>query len=148
MAKEITDGNGNHQCEVSFSFNKYNKPKLLDLKTSVANTIINALFMVPGNNPSNPQAGVDINSYFYKYEDSINSEDIQTALTNTCGSLPGGATITSVNFSCIDVTNSTVFLLLVRLSIPREDDTALGVVFKRVSTEQDVINFNFEYVDI
>ena len=143
-------GNGNNEAEVSFSFNKYKKPELLNLRQSVANIICNALFMVPGNIPSMPTAGVDIRQYFYKEESSISSEKIKYDLMNTCGYLPGGATIVNVDYSTQTTTDGvTVFLLIIRISFPGEEgDTALGVALKQNSNKNDYINFNFEYVDI
>ena len=142
-------GNGNNEAEVSFSFNKYKQPELLNLRQSVANIICNALFMVPGNIPSMPNAGVDIRQYFYQEESSISSEKIKYDLMNSCGYLPGGASITNVDYSTQTATDGlTVFLLIIRISFPGEGDTALGVALQQDSKQSDYINFNFEYVDI
>ena len=143
-------GNGNNEAEVSFSFNKYKQPELLDLRQSVANIICNALFMVPGNVPSMPSAGVDIRQYFYVEESSISTEKIKFDLMNTCGYLPGGAKIVNVDYSTQTTTDGiAIFLLIVRISFPGEDgESALGIALKQDSNQNDYINFNFEYVDI
>ena len=51
-----------------FGVDKYKEPKLLDRKDTIANAIIDACFMVPGNLPSLPHVGVNIRQYFYKEE--------------------------------------------------------------------------------
>ena len=142
-------GNGNKEAEVTFSFNKYKKPELLNLRKSVAEIIYNALIMVPGNIPSMPEAGCDIRQYFYQEDSAVSGDKIKFDLINTCGYLPGGATITNVDCSTqTDTDGVTVFLLIIKISFPSEDgDTALGIILKENSKQNDKINFNFDYVD-
>ena len=141
-------GNGNNEAEVTFSFNKYKKPELLNLR-SVAEIIYNALIMVPGNIPSMPEAGCNIRQYFYQEDSAVSGDKIKFDLINTCGYLPGGATITNVDCSTqTDTDGVTVFLLIIKISFPSEDgDTALGIILKENSKQNDKINFNFDYVD-
>ena len=142
-------GNGNNEAEVTFSFNKYKKPELLNLRKSVAEIIYNALIMVPGNIPSMPGAGCNIRQYFYQEDSAVSGDKIKFDLINTCGYLPGGATITNVDCSTqTDTDGVTVFLLIIKISFPSEDgDTALGIILKENSKQNDKINFNFDYVD-
>ena len=142
-------GNGNNEAEVTFSFNKYKKPELLNLRKSVAEIIYNALIMVPGNIPSMPEAGCNIRQYFYQEDSAVSGDKIKFDLINTCGYLPGGATITNVDCSTqTDTDGVTVFLLIIKISFPSEDgDTALGIILKEDSKQNDKINFNFDYVD-
>ena len=51
--------------EITFKIDKYKKPVLLNTKESLAQTIINALLMVPGNLPGNPLVGVNVMQYLY-----------------------------------------------------------------------------------
>lgn len=149
MATQGLEGNQNHECEVSFNFNKYKNPEMLNLRTSAANTIINALFMVPGNNPSSPLDGVDIRQYFYQEESAISADKIKADLVRTCGSLPGGALITAVDYSTQQTTeNQTVFLLIIKIAFSSEEESVLGVALQQRSANKDIINFNFDYVDI
>ena len=142
-------GNGNNEAEVTFSFNKYKEPELLSLRKSVADIIYNALIMVPGNIPSMPEAGCNIRQYFYQEDSSMSGDKIRFDLINTCGYLPGGATIVNVDCSTqLDTDGATVFLLIIKISFPSEDgDTALGIILKENSKQSDKINFNFDYVD-
>ena len=142
-------GNGNNEAEVTFSFNKYKKPELLNLRKSVAEIIYNALIMVPGNIPSMPESGCNIRQYFYQEDSAVSGDKIKFDLINTCGYLPGGATITNVDCSTqTDTDGATVFLLIIKISFPSEDgDTALGIILKENSKQNDKINFNFDYVD-
>lgn len=140
------DSLGQNYSEVSFEFDKYNKPKQLNLRETVANTIINALFMESGNNPAMPNLEINIRQYFYSYEEDLNGDLIQQQLETACGTLPGGATIDAVDFSVQETTaNDKVFLIVIKISFGVNDTKALGIMLK---DEKDAVRFNFDYVDI
>lgn len=135
---------GNHDKAATFSIDKYNKPKLEDRKTMVAQAIINACFMVPGNLPGMPTIGPNIKQYFYKEEHELSKEKLKADLEAACGQIIGGAVITGVDFSTQKAENGdTVFLLCVVLSYGAET-TTLGVVMK---DSQEHVNFKFAYTD-
>ena len=96
-----------------------------------------------------PEAGCNIRQYFYQEDSAVSGDKIKFDLINTCGYLPGGATITNVDCSTqTDTDGATVFLLIIKISFPSEDgDTALGIILKENSKQNDKINFNFDYVD-
>lgn len=149
MSDSGKEGNGNNECEISFGFNKYKKPELLDLRTSIANTVTNALFMVPGNIPSAPKMGVDINQYFYREESQISPDVIKRDLIATCGSLPGGAFISAVDYSIQQTTsNQSVFLLIIKIVFNSGEESLLGVGMQQNVNTREVVRFNFDYVDL
>lgn len=142
------DTTANHQHSVSFEFDKYNKPKLLSLKDSIASDIINAIIMKPGNLPSRPTEGVDFfDMIAYQEEDASLGEIIQARIESTCGQLPGGAYIMATDVSTQEtVDGDLVALLLIKLSIPKEEkDSILGVA---LSKSNDAVKFNFDYVAV
>lgn len=142
------DTTADHQLGVSFEFDKYNKPKLLSLKDSIASDIINAIIMKPGNLPSRPTEGVDFFDLIaYQEEDESLGELIQSRISATCGSLPGGAYIMATDISTQQtVDGDTVALLVIKLSIPREEkDSILGVA---LSKSNDAVKFNFDYISM
>lgn len=138
-----------HQLGVTFEFNKYNQPKLLSLKDSIANDIINAIIMKPGNLPSRPTEGVDFfDMIAYQEEDESLGEVIKSRLEATCGTLPGGAYIQATDISTQQTTQGElVALLVIKLSIPqeKEDTSVLGVALAKTN---DVVRFNFDYIAI
>ena len=137
---------GKHYSETSFDFDMYDNPKQLNLRDTVANTIINALFVESGNNPAMPNLDINIRKYFYSYEEDLNGDLIKRDVENACGNLPGGATIDSVDFSIQDTTaNDKVFLIVIKISIAVNDTKILGIMLK---DEKDIVRFNFDYVDI
>lgn len=142
------DTTDQHQHSVSFEFDKYNKPKLLSLKDSIASDIINAVIMKPGNLPSRPTEGIDFFEMIaYQEEDPALGEIIQSRIESTCGVLPGGAYIMATDISMQEtIDGDIVALLLIKLSIPQEEnDSILGVA---LSKSNDAVKFNFDYVSI
>ena len=138
----------NNVNDTTFSLDKYGNPKMLSLKDSVANAIVNVCFMKPGNIPGLPHLGVNIRQYFYKTQEELerSSTTVSAKIQEACGQLISGATISGVNFSVQKATNDEhVFLLIVRISFPNEEDQLLGVVMKNVN---DKITFNYEYMNL
>lgn len=129
--------------DVTFGFNKYGNPELLGLKESVAQQIINALFMVPGNLPSLPHIGVNIRQYLYKTDTDYSSVEIEQKLKAACGTVISGVVISSVDFS-VQTTNKgeSVFLVMVRVIFPNREENILGV---SVVQTNEIVKFNFAY---
>ena len=144
-----------NEKDVSFKFNKYGEPELLSLKDSVAQQIVNALFMVPGNLPSLPHIGVNIRQYLYKNEAEISSSDIEQKLKDACGVMMSSVVIKSVDVSVqLSSNKQAVFLVMVSLAFPKNmsdkdttnkpnNDTVLGVSV--VKDDNHVVKFNFAY---
>lgn len=134
------------QQDITFNLDKYGAPEMLDFKTSVAQQIINALFMIPGNLPSMPTIGVNIRQYLYKVDTDYVSSKIESDLKAACGSIISGAYIGTVDFSVQTTsTGQAVFLIMVRVTFPNEEESVLGV---SIQDSKDRIKFNFAYADI
>ena len=136
----------NHENGVTFDFNKYNQPKLLSLKDSIASDIINAIIMKKGNLPSRPNEGIDFfDMISYMEEDNTLGESLSVMIQNTCGVLPGGASIEATDISTQKTTEGElVALLVIKLSIPQEENSSLlGVA---IAKSNDRVRFNFDYV--
>lgn len=132
--------------DVSFSFNKYKEPDLKSLKESVANSIVNACFMVPGNLPGLPTVGVNIKQYFYKEESELSADKITADVQYACGKLISGASIVAVDFSVQKTSKGDyVFLLIIKVRFPEDGDQLLGVM---MTQDDNRVKFNFEYMDI
>ncbi len=130
-----------------FGVDKYKEPKLLDRKDTIANAIIDACFMVPGNLPSLPHVGVNIRQYFYKEETAISSDKIKKDLETCCGRTISGATIENVDFSAQRTTNNEyIFLLIIMIKFSPGEQELLGIAMK--PTKDNYVHLNFEYVPI
>jgi hypothetical protein len=73
--------------EVLFGLDNFHKPKMLSLKDTVAQQIINLLLMRPGNLPSLPHIGINIEQYMYRLQDDFDPEEIKQKIYNQCSEL-------------------------------------------------------------
>lgn len=130
--------------DVTFDVDKYGNPHLLTFKESIAQQIINALFMVPGNLPSLPHVGVNIRQYFYKTDTEFVSSEIEQKLKEACGLIISGVVINSVDFSVQTTsTGQAIFLLMIRILFPNsKNESVLGISLK---DEKKLVKFNFAY---
>lgn len=130
-----------------FGFDKYKQAELGDRKTAIANAVINACFMIPGNNPSLPHVGVNIKQYFYKEQSAISSDKIKQDIEDACGNIICGATIGAVDFSFQKTADSDmIFLLIVMVKFSQTEQEILGITMKQ--KEDNYVKFNFDYIPI
>ena len=135
------------QHDTLFELDRYNQAKMTDRKTAIANAIVNACFMVPGNLPSSPTTGVNIRQYFYKEETAISADKIRADLETACGKLILGAVLGNVDFSVQKTTTGdTVFLLIVRIKFSATEEELLGITMKE--TSNNYVKFNFDYINM
>lgn len=133
--------------EPTFDIDIYKKPKLLSEKDSVAQVILNALFLKPGNLPDNPDLGVDIEKYMYFDSDLSVAETIRTSLVKTCGEDLINANINAVSFITRkqEEDNSYVFLMQISISFKGEDKPVnLGIGGYQTSGN---VTYNWDYLD-
>ena len=108
--------------EINFATDKYNNPVYLSKRDSVAQVIINGLFLKKGNIISHPDRGVDIESYLYKPSDSIDELKILSELKNTCGENLIGNELDSLTFQVVNFKGKEVALIIIKLKIDNTDD--------------------------
>lgn len=134
--------------EPTFDTDIYNKPKMLSERESVAQLILHALFLKPGNLPDNPTLGVDIEQYMYVDSDTSVDETIRTALLKTCGNDLDTATINGVSFITRrqeGEENSYIFLVRVNVTFKSTGQTAdLGIGGYQQSGN---VTYNWDYLD-
>ena len=75
----------------------YGKPKVLSSFEMMINGILTLLFMKPGQFPSIPELGIDIDSYLHEYSDDKKIPmEIETKLNDQCNRLQ----YTGLTFNC------------------------------------------------
>lgn len=134
--------------EPTFDIDIYRKPKLLSDRESVAQIILHALFLKPGNLPDNPSLGVDIEKYMYLDSDISAGDNIRSALINTCGDDLDIATINSVSFITRrqeGEDNKYIFLIKLNITFVEDDTTVdLGIGGYQQSGN---VTYNWDYLD-
>lgn len=128
--------------EVSFEINKYKKPVLLSKKESLVQLILNALFMVPGNEPGNPKAGVNIERYLYKPVTDSDGTNIEAALKQTCGSTLTSTILKSCKVTTIETEHGPAMVLAINVVVDDDDDT-LAIILQK---QQDRVHLNYKFM--
>lgn len=90
---------------------EYMKPKLISTFQLCINTILTLLFMKPGQYPSIPDLGIDIEQYLLEYSDDKNiPAKIITQLNDQCNRLQ----ITGITYNCyFDKTSEGIDALVI-----------------------------------
>jgi hypothetical protein len=100
--------------DTTLEIDGYNKPKVISSFEMMINGILTLLFMKPGQFPSIPDLGIDIESYLHEYADdpSIPST-IENQLNDQCNRLQ----YTGLDLACyIDHTVEGVPCLVIRIT--------------------------------
>ena len=73
--------------DTTFELNEFGKPRIRSEIEVVKNTILFILFCKPGQYPSLPHIGLDIQSLLYSYYDELNTDDLKNELATQCEAL-------------------------------------------------------------
>ena len=130
--------------EVTFGINKYKKAVMLNTKETIAQTVINALLMVPGNLISNPLVGVNIMQYLYHKLEDIDTNKIMNDLQFAIGDTLGDNVLSDVSVVSLRDPDVDAMVVTVRLRMPdtREDDSLVVLLKKKDSR----VHFNYKFM--
>jgi hypothetical protein len=73
--------------DTTFELNEFGQPKLRSEIEVVKNTILYVLFSKPGQYPSIPQIGLDIESILYSFFDELDEDTLVTKICEQCEAL-------------------------------------------------------------
>lgn len=73
--------------DTTFELNEFSKPRIRSEIEVVKNTIMFILFCKPGQYPSLPHIGLDIQSLLYSFYDEINTDELKSDLITQCEAL-------------------------------------------------------------
>jgi hypothetical protein len=73
--------------DAAFGLNEFNQPKLVSEVELVKNVLLFILFSKPGQYPSLPMIGMDIQSKLYSFYDELDETDLKNDLTSQCAAL-------------------------------------------------------------
>lgn len=133
--------------EIAFTTDKYNNPVYLSKRESLAQIILNALFLVPGNLPSHPERGVNIVKYLNKTSGSVNELQILEELKKTCGKDLVADEIESLSFQTVKYDGTDIALIMLKLKIDNTDDM-MAISIQRVKDKVVRYQYNFISEDV
>lgn len=73
--------------DTTFELNEFNEPRLRSEIELIKNTILFILFSKPGQYPSLPNIGLDIQSTLYSFYDELNESDLKYKINEQCNAL-------------------------------------------------------------
>lgn len=73
--------------DLTFELNEFNQPKLKSPIELVKNVLMFILFTKPGQYPSLPALGLNIESLLYSFYDELNTEDLKKRIIEQCRAL-------------------------------------------------------------
>ncbi len=129
--------------EVDFGNDNFGKPKVLSQQESVAQVLINLLFLKPGQMPSLPHIGINIKKYLYQFDEKINTEAIKRQIINQCNTLYPYIDTSGLIVTVVKAMNDPVFVIVLPFSIA-DDGRDLVIVIKR-DVSLGTITFNYEF---
>lgn len=84
--------------DVALDYDSAYKPKVVSTFEMCINIIMTLLFMKPGQYPSIPELGINIESYIYEYaDDNTTPRKIQTQLEEQCNRI----SLTGIDIECM-----------------------------------------------
>ena len=70
--------------DLTFDVNDFNEPKLMSEIETVKNVLLFVLFAKPGQYPSLPKIGMDIEQYLYSFYDELDENDLKSQIVSQC----------------------------------------------------------------
>jgi len=83
MAKHLMDIG----YDLSFEVNAFKQPRIISDLETVKNVIIFILFAKPGQYPSQPNIGVNIESLLYSHYDELDTEELKDKIISQCSAM-------------------------------------------------------------
>ena len=100
--------------DTTLAVDSFNKPKVISSFEMMINAILTLLFMKPGQFPSIPDLGIDIESYLHEYaDDPTIPSTIENKLNDQCNRLQ----YTGLMFDCyFDHTSEGIACLVIKIT--------------------------------
>lgn len=73
--------------DLTFDLNEFDQPKIRSEIETIKNVMLYILFSKPGQYPSLPNIGLDIQSILYSFYDELDPEELKLKLTEQCSIL-------------------------------------------------------------
>lgn len=128
--------------EVSFGLDNFKQAKVLSVKDSIAQLIINILMMKPGNYPSLPHIGVNLEKYLYSFEENIDVEGLKRDIFNQCSEAITFISVGDINVFVEEYENRGLLVIVIPIT-GLEDDSTLIIGASKDESLQTQLNYQF-----
>lgn len=113
--------------EISLSLDGFGRQKVLGEKDTVAQQVLNLLFMKPGHLPNMPHLGIDINQYLYSQEGSFDTSELQSKIVNQCSELMPYMINGDVTVTFTENEGLQILLIGIPVSVDGDDLLLIGL---------------------
>lgn len=127
--------------ELDFTLNSFNQQKVYTGALAYAHKIKNLLFMRPGDLPSMPEAGIDIQAYKFQAMDKLLSGTLKETISNQITKY-----ITSIPVEQINITATKYdgdYFLVIGIVLYEQSKVIYAIQQKK----GELVNFNFKIYD-
>lgn len=123
--------------DVALDVNELHKPKVLSTFEMCVNSILTLLMMKPGQYPSIPELGIDIEQYLHEYSDDLSiPQTIKTKLQDQCNRLQLAGITVDVKFDNSDPSLNALVVIITgteRIAYGAESNTVvIGITYDKL----------------
>lgn len=135
------------QGEMTFGLNNFGKQKILSEGDTIAQLILNILFMKPGQMPSMPHIGINIRSYLYKFDDELDVDALKQKISFQCSEIipfidTSGMVLTVVNYR-----GESILMIIIPVLISGESKNII-MGFRNGDDNDIIFNYQLEAADL
>lgn len=137
--------------EVGFGMDNFNQPLKLNQKDSIVQVLLNMLFLKPGNYPSMPHIGIDIQKYLYKTANDIDSEGLKEQIFNQCAEIMSDISIGDIQIAVVDIgggsSSGTLVIVIPLITTDDNSKETNMLVLGFQSSETGKVLYNYKFTD-
>lgn len=128
-----------------FGIDSYNRAKVLTESQTIVNNILTVLFGKPGFYPSIPRLGMDIQQYFYSFDDTLNTDYIKSQLASQCRDFIDIIADGSFDVIKSNYNGQPLLIFVIPLTVAKTDSNLiLGVTL--TNKGEYMFNFTFDKI--
>ena len=130
--------------ELDFGLDHFGNQKMLTLDDSIAQMVINILFLRPGQLPGLPHIGVDIAKYLYKFDDDLEINDLLAEIRVQCSPLMQYIDVNGMVMTVIQYNEQPLLVLNIPLRTGT-NNTDITIGFKK---NEDKITADYALINL
>lgn len=132
------------KSELDFGLDNFGNQKTLSEADTIAQLLLNILFMRPGQMPSMPHIGIDIKKYLYRFEDEIDTTALKNEISSQCSTLIPYIDLSSMQLLTVNYHGEGVLMIIIPLMIRGNDENLLIGLKKNKDTGGITFNYQIE----
>ena len=128
--------------EPNFGLNDFNAPNMMKDNDVLVNMLLMICFGKPGCYPYLPQLGLNLQRYFYDYEDAIDVRSIKSKIAVQCSLLTDLISSGDIDVKCVRDEDNKPTLLIVA---PTTDQVSNNILVVGITTgASNNVIYNYE----